>query len=290
MTPNSAGARAVPGREVPLRGESAPPTAPVAPGGPLVTEGAASGPIPLYVHPLWAKSFPWLIQGTTGRGPDGDFDLRLSSEAPVGTVLGRWRLIREELDADHLAHAGQVHGTRVIRHHGGQVAGISIASAADGHATRVPGILLTVSVADCIPISIVDPERRAIALLHGGWRGVAAGIIDEGIAALREIAGSEPAGLFVHLGPAICGECYEVGPEVWEALGLEAPRERRPIDLRAVAARRAAALGVDPARISRSTHCTRCSDSLFFSHRAGSDARQIALLGIGAEPGTGLGG
>src|SRR5690606_25438459 len=106
-----------------------------------------------------------------------------------------------------------------LPHHHTGSAGLQLAGSADGHATMLADLLLAVSVADCIPVSLVDPGRRAIALLHAGWRGVAAGIITEGIAALRRLAGSSPADLHLHLGPAICGSCYEVGPEVYAALG-----------------------------------------------------------------------
>lgn len=248
-----------------------------------VREARQDGPVPLFSHPEWSAAFDWLVQGTTARGLDDDFDLRLSGTTPATVALGRWRLLRESLGMPRVIHAGQVHGTRVLRHPGGGPAGLFIADAADGHATRATGVLLTVTVADCIPISIVDPTRRALALLHGGWRGVAAGIIEEGVGTLHELAGSEPGDLHLHLGPAICGACYEVGPEVHAALGCEVPPDKRPIDLRAVAADRARGLGIAPARISISTHCTRCGDSPFFSHRAGFAGRQIGLLGIRPE-------
>lgn len=245
-----------------------------------VLEARQDGQVPLFVHPGWAERFEWLIQGTTARGPDDDFDLRLSGATPSATALGRWRMLREAVGAPRVVHAGQVHGTRVLRHPTGEPAGLFLADPADGHATSAAGVLLTVTVADCIPISLVDPGRRALALLHGGWRGVAGGIIEEGLITLRELAGSTPEELYLHLGPAICGTCYEVGPEVFTALGCEARPEKRPIDLRAVAARRAEGLGIAPERITISAHCTRCHDSPFFSHRAGSAGRQVGILGL----------
>src|SRR5690606_18360795 len=103
--------------------------------------------------------------------------------------------------------------------------------AIDGHATRAPGLLLAVSVADCVPVSLVDPERRAVALLHAGWRGAAAGILERGLEVLAERLLARPEDLHVHLGPAICGGCYEVGPEVHRALGLPEPPAPAPVDL-----------------------------------------------------------
>jgi copper oxidase (laccase) domain-containing protein len=89
--------------------------------------------------------------------------------------------------------------------------------------------------------------------------------------------------LHVHFGPAICGVCYEVGPEVHEALGLEVPAQNTPVDLRAVLAQRAIAAGVHAANVSTSTYCTRCSDRIFFSHRGGDAGRQMGLIGIEGE-------
>jgi len=249
-----------------------------------VREERVGGPVPWYVHRDWAARFPWLIQGITGRGDGPEpFDLGLSGSVPVGTALGRWRTLRDELGCERAVHARQVHGARLLWH-GSGAPGLTLADAADGHATRAEGVLLTVSVADCVPVFLVDPEERAIALLHAGWRGTAAGILEAGVRALVG-AGSRPGALHMHCGPAICGECYEVGPEVHAALGLPAPTRPTPVDLRAVLVDRAMRLGLDPAKITVSEFCTRCGPSPFFSHRAGHTGRQFA--GLALRPGAG---
>lgn len=84
----------------------------------------------------------------------------------------------------------------------------------------------------------------------------------------------------MHLGPAICGSCYEVGPEVFGALGLPTPDGPTPLDLRAALAERAAAEGVPSTSITVSGHCTRCTDSGLFSHRGGDAGRQVGYLGL----------
>jgi hypothetical protein len=88
--------------------------------------------------------------------------------------------------------------------------------------------------------------------------------------------------LWVHCGPAICGDCYEVGPEVHAALRLPTPPERSPVDLRAVLSARAVAAGVPAGTVSTSSWCTRCDASCFFSYRAGDAGRQLGLLGVRA--------
>lgn len=239
--------------------------------------------MPVHEHPAWSDRFDWLVQGTTGRGDDG-FDLRFFGPTPSGSLIRRWRTLREATGCPSAAHAFQVHGARVLVHDAAPAAGLLVADDADGHATHVPGLLLTISVADCVPAFVVDPERRAVALLHAGWRGAAAGILERGIETLGKRYGSRPGDLLVHFGPSICGDCYEVGPEVHRALGLGSPDAPRPVDLRGALADRALALGVDAGAVTISEHCTRCGDSPFYSHRAGHPERQVAFLGI--RPGS----
>lgn len=237
-------------------------------------ERPAPGDVPLYRLEEWTERFPWLVHGTTAGGRDGDFDLGLFGREPVVDVLSRWRRLREATGLPRAVHSLQVHRTTVLVHESDEP-GLYVTEGADGHVTARPGILLTVAVADCVPISVVDGERRRVTLLHGGWRGTAAGIVEAGLGRL----GGAPTDLYAHLGPAICGDCYEVGPEVHEALGLPVPEGNTPVDVRAVLARQLRAAGVLADRITVSEHCTRCDDP-FFSHRGGATGRQMGVLGI----------
>lgn len=241
---------------------------------------AAAAGVPLWEHPDWAARFPWLIQGVTGAraGPE-TFDLALFGDGRPRDVMERWWALGRATGAVRLVHGHQVHGA-VVRVHGDGPPGLHVSPATDGHVTRAPGVLLAVSVADCVPISLVAPEARVVALLHGGWRGVAAGILERGLELLAGRLDVKADALHVHLGPAICGACYEVGPEVHRGLGLAEPPGARPIDLRAVVAERARRAGVAAERITTSTWCTRCGDGPFFSHRGGCAERQVAVLGI----------
>ena len=274
-----------------------------------VTEVARDGRIPLRAHPEWTRAFPWAIQGTTVRRaaaprPDRDraghnrashdraspthtarpeaedLDFGLFTGAPADAVMKRWELLARESGCARVVHARQVHG-RAITAHEVVPPGLLLAPPCDGHATRRPGTLLAVSVADCVPIFAVAPRARAVMLLHAGWRGIAAGILEAGLGMLERDFGTHPRDAHIHMGPAICGRCYEVGREVHEALGLPRPASRaRPVDLRRVLARRALAAGADPERLTTSRFCTRCADAPFFSHRGGDAGRQIAVLGI----------
>lgn len=243
------------------------------------------GPFPRVTHPGWGERLPWLAQGTTARGEEG-FDLRLFGEPASGDVLSRWRLLREGTGFSRAVHARQLHGTGLLTHRAGP-AGLFLADGVDGHLTRAPGVLLTVSLADCVPVFLVDPEARAVALLHAGWRGIAAGIAGAGVEALASLGGGDPGRCRAHLGPSICGSCYEVGPEVHGALGLPVPDGPRPVDLRVELVRRLTDAGLREAGVSVTGRCTLCDGGDFYSHRGGDAGRQVAYVGIREEaPGS----
>ena len=213
---------------------------------------------------------------TTGRAA-GSFGMQTGE--PVRDVTARWTALRALLGgpAARLATAFQVHGTRVLRH-GGQWEGFLRGPEADGHLSMQRGTAMAVTVADCVPVFVAHPSGAAAAL-HSGWRGTAARITEHAIALLRE-AGCAPAELRIHCGPAICGRCYEVSAEVYERLTGRDPGKPTTIDLRALIADHARAMGVR--EISISPLCTRCDNDRFFSHRAGDSGRQLGV--ITAEP------
>jgi hypothetical protein len=198
-----------------------------------------------------------------------------ATDEPVSHVMSRWerlhRLVAES--APRFATARQVHGKRVIGHVPGW-AGWLRADAADGHLSLTRGIGLAVTVADCVPVFIAHPSGAA-ALLHAGWRGTAGGILAVALRDLRA-AGLAMPDLVVHLGPSICGNCYEVSPDVHESLTGRAVDAPAPVDLRTVLADQARAEGVRT--ISVSPFCTLCHQGRFFSHRGGDPGRQLGVL------------
>lgn len=252
------------------------------PGFALVTEHRVQGDLPLWTHPGWEARFAWLAQGVSGGAKEPEpFDLGLSGDRPAGEVLGRWRRVRERFGMGAV-HSRQVHGARVRVHAAPIDGGLLLLDGWDGHLTALPEVLLAVSVADCVPVTLVDPERRVVAAVHAGWRGVAGGIVEEALRMLAEVHGSRPDSLLVHLGPAICGRCYEVGPEVHRGVHphRDPPAGPTPIDLRAALGERALAAGVRADGVSISTHCTLCGPGDFFSHRGGRPERQMSFVGI----------
>jgi YfiH family protein len=135
---------------------------------------------------------------------------------------------------------------------------------ADGQATPLRQVAPMVMTADCLPIALAGDG--AVAMLHAGWRGLAAGIVAEGVRAVREL-GAE-GHLMAAIGPGAGGCCYEVGEEVHREFAQYDGRARRGrnLDLKAIARDQLEAAGVQ--EVHDIGLCTICSDpSLFFSHR-----------------------
>lgn len=235
--------------------------------------GAAPSVDPLVGAEVIDDFTPFGIRAfTTGRAA-GSFGLHTGE--PVREVTARWDALRRELarGGSRLATAAQVHGDRVVVH-GGDWEGWLRVDGADGHAALTRGTALAVTVADCVPVFIAHPSG-ATALLHSGWRGTVARIVERGIEALAH-RGIRTAELHLHLGPAVCGRCYEVSADVYERLTGRNPARPTPVDLRAIIASHARAAGVRHVTISNA--CTRCDNDRFYSHRAGDSGRQLGVL------------
>ena len=249
------------------------------------------GPIPRFEIPDWRERYG-VVAGITGRGnePGRGFDLGLWSDAPVGEVMSRWRAFRRELPGfSTVALGNQVHGVEVMNLDAGrgwiQVEGI------DGWITTAPGILLTVTIADCVPVYLMVPGR-GVALLHAGWRGTAGGILERGAEQLRGRTASSWSDIVMHCGVGICGPCYEVGSEVMRGCGAPAEGEGPwHLDLRERLREQAGRLGLN--QVTTSAWCSAHDRTSFYSHRAsrGTDGRMVAYIGIaGGEAGRRGGG
>lgn len=170
----------------------------------------------------------------------------------------------------------QIHGARMARHRAGSPDD-DVAAAADGRATDRTGVAATVLAADCLPIAMTT--REAVAMVHAGWRGLAAGVVGHGVDALRALGAHGPVAAAIGPGARPC--CYEVGDDVRAAFAHHGAGIRRggAIDLAAVSRLQLRAAGV--AEIHDLGLCTICSDpALFFSHRRdrGTTGRQAGLV------------
>lgn len=203
----------------------------------------------------------------------GSFGFPEQGDDPAATE--RWHDLQRGLarhGAPRLASARQVHGTRVLVHRDQWEGWVRI-DGADAHVLTAGGAA-AVTIADCVPIFVAHPNG-VVAAVHAGWRGVAGGILGETLAAFSAL-GLPAEELVVHLGPSICGRCYEVGTDVYEKLTGWETRHPRHVDLRALLAEQAKAQGVR--QWTASGECTRCDNDQLFSHRAGDAGRQVAVI------------
>lgn len=217
----------------------------------------------------------------------GDFSLAEPSHVEANTP--RWLALQQSLEPrpTGLVSSRQVHEARIAARHA-LWDGWERLDGFDAHLVTAERGAAAVTIADCVPVFIAHPSG-AVAMVHAGWRGTAARVLPKTLEALRSSLDSRLAtsasplaprlsahDCSVHLGPAICGRCYEVGPDVYEQLtGWQTLRSRN-VDLRALLAEQAKESGVSS--ISASPWCTRCDNDRFFSHRAGDAGRQIAVI------------
>ena len=151
----------------------------------------------------------------------------------------------------------------------------------DAIVTRDPGVAVSIRTADCFPILLADPETRAVAAIHAGWRGTAAGVVRTSLDRMRSEFGTEPGNILAAIGPGIGQCCYEVGPEVARQFGMA---EAGKLDLAVENRNQLIAAGVKPDRIERVGGCTFCHPAQFFSWRRDRDraGRMVSFIRVTA--------
>ena len=195
-------------------------------------------------------------RGGVSEGAFASLNLGLWTDDDSGCVQLNRERVQAQAGVARLAQGRQVHGTRVV------VDGEGIEEA-DGQVTTKPGVAALVLVADCLPVALAGSE--GVGVVHAGWRGLAAGVLETGV----EAAGAVCAAIGPGIGPC----CYEVGDDVRAVFGTT----ERTLDLKAIARARLEAAGV------RDVHdcglCTSCDAERFFSHRRdrGVTGRQAGL-------------
>jgi len=192
--------------------------------------------------------------GGVSTGPYASLNLGTNTDDDADRTAENRRRLAEEMVRVGLAFGRQVHEAYV---HTATQPGRS--GDADGQATTAHDVACTVLTADCLPVALVAPG--AVAMVHAGWRGLAAGVLEEGVRAVR----SERATALIGPGAHRC--CYEVGDEVRAAFADEDAdvHDGTHLDLPLIAQRRLRRAGVD--MVHTTGLCTMCGPELFFSHR-----------------------
>ena len=164
---------------------------------------------------------------------------------------------------------------------------------ADGLVTDIPGVVLTVFTADCLPILLYDPVRKVVGAVHAGWRGTALGIVTRAVERMVECYGCQRLDILAAIGPGISKCCFETHEDVpnamTESLGASAlhgiqvlPTGKFRVDLKALNVCRLKGAGLDEEHIAVSADCTACLPEKYWSHRythgqRGSQAAMISL-------------
>jgi YfiH family protein len=200
-------------------------------------------------------------RGGVSEGPFQSLNLGLlTDDDPDRVRENRARV--ERISGGRLAQARQVHGADVVEADPGTMV------EADGQATARRGVAAVALTADCLPIALVAPE--GVAMLHAGWRGLAGGVVGNGVDALRALGAERIAAA---IGPGAGPCCYEVGDEVHAAFGTSG----RTVDLKAIARERLTEAGVEA--VHDCGLCTMHDPERFFSHRrdGGVTGRQAGV-------------
>jgi YfiH family protein len=287
--------------------------------------------------PSW-EQLPWLRHGFSSRAggistvyrssavgdtesyaASGASDLNLgwtADDAPEFVAENRRRFVQEVWPSagndglPKLITVRQIHSAVTLVAPVGEAAAAMVSETGralcegDGLITAAPGLLLGVQTADCVPVLVVDTERRIVAAFHAGWRGTVARIVEYGVTRLQREFGSRPESLMAAIGPSIGACCYVVGAEVHNAFHTNfhyADELFRPapgtaqymVDLWEANRRQLLVAGVAEERISVLGECTGCAGlpaaRRYFSHRLehGFTGRMLSVIGIEAQDGDG---
>ena len=184
------------------------------------------------------------------------------------------------LNPNHVVKPKQVHSAEVkFVYTPGEIA------ATDALISNSNSIVLSIQVADCIPLFLADPLNSVIGLVHAGWRGVEKNIIPDTINRMVQKSASIE-GMIAFMGPSIRQCCFEIGPEVSKKFPIDClikgNRDRSFLDLQRVATNQLLGSQLLEKNIFSSDECTKCNPDKYFSYRrSGSKAgRMIAIIGL----------
>jgi YfiH family protein len=220
--------------------------------------------------------------GGVSRGPYESLNLSLS-------VQDEGRAVREnrnrwcqalQCQPTRLVIPQQTHGVNIL-----EVDQPGIYADTDALISHCANLYLSIQTADCVPIILYDPGRRAIGLVHAGWRGIIGDISARTVVAMQQHFGTEPEQLLTILGPAICRNCYEVGQEIAHQFAKAEyiqKGSRYFVDLVQAVCHRLIKAGILPENIEILERCTACEPESFFSHRRDGfpTGRQMAVIAL----------
>ena len=240
--------------------------------------------LPRLVHGFMTR------QGGASQGVYRSFNLAEGVGDDAAAVSVNWARWQGAYPKVRLVRLQQIHGNRVYVISAADTAGARIG---DGMVTQVPGTVISIFTADCVPILLIDIEAGIVGALHAGWRGTLAGIAAEGVSAMVTL-GARAERIHAALGPSIGRCCFEVDAELAEhfvsripaaeACCLAGRPAKKHLNLRGILRLQLHDAGVGLASIIDVGPCTCCDSARFFSRRAaGGTATGLQMSFIGFE-------
>lgn len=250
--------------------------------------------MPLYVSPdLFSEFKDLIVAESTRHGgvspiPFASLNLGLNTDdSPENVAENRRRFFRAlniDESENQVASSHQVHGTAVLyTKEAGRYTGY------DALITDTPGLVVGVTVADCVPILIYDQANRAVAAVHAGWRGTAGTIVTKTLTAMQQQFGTAAKQCYAYIGTCIDQTSFEVGPEVAEQFAAEFkqidPQTHKDcINLKGANRQQLLDFGIPAEQIVVSSFSTVLNNDTYFSYRAehGKTGRMLAVIGLRA--------
>ncbi|QKZ15315.1 peptidoglycan editing factor PgeF [Spirosoma sp. KUDC1026] len=243
-----------------------------------------------YVRPAIFSLFPELVgaestrHGGVSPEPFSSLNLGINTADDIANVDENRRRFLSAIGAEEFGFTSsyQVHGLEILlATEAGRYEGY------DALVTNQPGLLVGVTVADCVPILVYDSEKRVVAAVHAGWKGTTGKLVAKTISLMKDLFGTNPEACYAYIGTCIDECSFEVGPEVAD---LFEPAFRRAqlgtvksyVDLKAANRQLLLNAGVPAAHIEVSSYSTVLNNDSFFSHRAehGQTGRMLAVIGV----------
>ncbi len=226
-----------------------------------------------------------------GLSAKADGNMKLGGAAARETARNRQQyFIRQGIDPARVVAAKLAHGSRVAAVTPDDTG--KIIDNTDGLVSREPGIVLAITVADCLPVYFYDPSALVIGLAHGGWRGIQKGIIENMCRQMFKMLGAGPESTLVYIGPHIRHCHYEVNKDVWRHFdgtegALYTKNGKNYLDLARVVESKLRYYGLPEANIEISNECTHCRKKKYFSFRRDKPEEveaMVAYIGINSKP------
>ncbi len=240
--------------------------------------------------------YPSLLHAVTTKSSEHPytFSLALHTGEDVSNIVANRQLLADALGTDEKLHyivANQIHSDhiKVITHkksQGWERLEDAIEDC-DALITNVPGIVLNILTADCVPILLYDKEKDVVAAIHAGWKGTQSHIALKTVQKMNTVYGCDPKDIIAGIAPSIGACCYEVGkdvaehffnvPESYTALG-----DKYMLDLPYINKQQLLKAGLHEEQIQMSEVCTACEVTQFFSYRKekGCSGRFMSMIGL----------